>query len=82
MRLIDVEDLIEVFKEKSTEAVLGADLCKAIIDRIESKPTVEIVSDFYRLKMCLKCPLDPDECGRTNEILKNGNCIKVDREEE
>ena len=41
MRLIDVEDLKEVFKEKSTEAVLGADLCKAIIAQIDSKQTVE-----------------------------------------
>ena len=41
MRLIDADALKEVFKEKSTEAVLGADLCKAIIAQIDSKPTVD-----------------------------------------
>lgn len=36
------------------------------------------LNDFQRFKMCLKCPLDPDECGRTNKIMRDGNCTKVE----
>ena len=36
----------------------------------------KIINSFRRFKMCLKCPLDPEECGYTNKIMKNGNCVK------
>lgn len=34
-----------------------------------------------RFIMCLKCPLDPEECGYTNKIQSNGNCTKEKKEE-
>lgn len=40
MRPIDADGLKEVFKEKSTEAVCGVELCKAIISQIDNQPTV------------------------------------------
>ena len=43
MRLIDADALKSVFTEKSTEAVCGAELCKAIISRIDDAPTVDAV---------------------------------------
>ena len=42
-RLIDADELKSVFTEKSTEAVCGAELCKAIISRIDDAPTVDAV---------------------------------------
>lgn len=42
MRLIDADELKSVFAEKSTEAVCGTDLCKAIISRIDDTPTVDM----------------------------------------
>lgn len=43
MRLIDADALKAVFEEKSTEAVCGVKLCKAIIFRIDEAPTVDAV---------------------------------------
>lgn len=43
VRLIDADELKSVFTEKSTEAVCGAELCKAIISRIDDAPTVEAI---------------------------------------
>lgn len=43
MRLIDADELKSVFTEKSTEAVCGAELCKAIISRIDDTPTIDAV---------------------------------------
>ena len=43
MRPIDADALKSVFTEKSTEAVCGAELCKAIISRICDAPTVDAV---------------------------------------
>lgn len=43
MRPIDADALKSVFTEKSTEAVCGAELCKAIISRICDAPTVEAI---------------------------------------
>ena len=42
-RLIDADALKAVFEEKSSEAVCGAELCKAIISRINEAPTVDAV---------------------------------------
>lgn len=47
MRPIDADGLKEVFKEKSTEAVCGAELCKAIISRIDNQPTVKAIPIEY-----------------------------------
>lgn len=44
MRLIDADALKAVFEEKSSEAVCGAELCKAIISRIDEEPTVDAVT--------------------------------------
>ena len=41
MKLIEADTLKSVFTEKSTEAVCGAELCKAIISRIDDAPTVD-----------------------------------------
>ena len=41
MRLIDADALKAVFEEKSSEAVCGVELCKAIISRIDEAPTVD-----------------------------------------
>lgn len=43
MRLIEADALKEVFKEKSSEAVCGVELCKAIISQIDNQPTVEAI---------------------------------------
>jgi len=43
VRLIDADELKSVFTEKSTEAVCGAELCKAIISRIDDAPTVDAI---------------------------------------
>ena len=43
MRLIDADALKAVFEEKSSEAVCGVELCKAIISRIDEAPTVDAV---------------------------------------
>jgi len=40
-RLIDADTLKAVFEEKSSVAVCGAKLCKAIISRIDESPTVD-----------------------------------------
>ena len=41
MRPIDADALKTVFEEKSSEAVCGVELCKAIISRIDEAPTVD-----------------------------------------
>jgi ribosomal protein L37E len=41
MRLIDADALKTVFEEKSSEAVCGVELCKAIISRIDEAQTVD-----------------------------------------
>ena len=41
MRLIDADELKSVFTKKSTEAVCGAELCKAIISRIDDALTID-----------------------------------------
>ena len=52
MRLIDANELKAVFEEKSSVAVCGAELCKAIISRIDDAPTVEAVpADYIREKI-------------------------------
>ena len=43
MRTIDADALKAVFEEKSSEAVCGVELCKAIISRIEEQPTVDAI---------------------------------------
>jgi len=43
VRLIDADELKSVFTEKSTKAVCGAELCKAIISIIDDAPTVDAV---------------------------------------
>ena len=43
MRLIDADTVKAVFEEKSSVAVCGVELCKAIISRIEEAPAVDAV---------------------------------------
>ena len=43
MRTIDADALKAVFEEKSSEAVCGLELCKAIISRIDEQPTVDAI---------------------------------------
>ena len=50
-RLIDADALKAVFEEKSSEAVCGVELCKAIISRIDEAPTVDAVP-VVRCKDC------------------------------
>lgn len=42
-RYIDADVLRSVFTEKSAENVIGIDLCKAIISRIDQIPTADVV---------------------------------------
>lgn len=42
-RLIDADALKAVFEEKSSVAVCGVELCKAIISRIDEVPTIDAV---------------------------------------
>lgn len=70
MRLIDADALRIVFTEKSSEAVCGVELCKAIISRIDEAPTVDaalvrhgkwidrngaIVAPFWERYECSEC---------------------------
>lgn len=41
MRLIDADALKAVFDEKSSVAVCGVELCKAIISRIDEAPAID-----------------------------------------
>ncbi len=41
----------------------------------------KLIDAIRRFKMCLNCPLDPEECGYTNKAMRNGNCVKVERKE-
>lgn len=43
MRLIDADTVKAVFEEKSSVAVCGVELCKAIIRRIDEAPTVDAI---------------------------------------
>ena len=43
MKLIDADALKAVFDEKSSVAVCGVELCKAIISRIDEAPTIDAV---------------------------------------
>lgn len=52
-RLIDADALKAVFEEKSSEAVCGVELCKAIISRIDEAPTVDAVP-VVRCKDCAR----------------------------
>lgn len=51
MRLIDADAVKAVFEEKSSVAVCGVELCKAIISRIDEAPTVDAV-EVIRCKDC------------------------------
>lgn len=57
MRLIDADALKAVFEEKSSEAVCGVELCKAIIFRINKEPTVDAVP-VIRCKNCIWFSID------------------------
>lgn len=43
MRLINADTVKAVFEEKSSVAVCGVELCKAIIRRIDEVPTAEAI---------------------------------------
>lgn len=43
VRMIDADALKAAFEEKSSEAVCGVELCKAIIFRINKEPTIDAV---------------------------------------
>ena len=60
MRLIDADALKAAFEEKSSEAVCGVELCKAIIFRINKEPTVDAVP-VVRCKDCKWWPYHPIE---------------------
>lgn len=53
MRLIDADAVKAVFEEKSSEAVCGVKLCKAIISRIDEAPTIDAVP-FERFRLVCK----------------------------
>jgi len=57
-RLIDADTLKAVFEEKSSVAVCGAKLCKAIISRIDEEPTVDAVPIDWIEDWCLSQDLE------------------------
>lgn len=65
MRPIDADALKTVFEEKSSEAVCGVELCKAIISRIGEAPTVYAVP-VIRCKDCVN--FGTDDCAMHFEI--------------
>lgn len=66
MRLIDADALKAVFEEKSSEAVCGVELCKAIISRIDEAPTVDAVQ-------VVRC----GDCKEFNQYeTETGECMK------
>ena len=68
MRLIDADALKAVFEEKSSEAVCGVELCKAIISRIDEAPTVDAVPVIH----CKDCGarMDGDPNGFNDETVQ------------
>ena len=93
MRLIKADALRTVFTEKSTENVCGAELCKAIISRIDEIPTVDAVP-VIRCKDCKyyredgDCWHEWDNDGRIyyqsviNEPNPDDYCSRAERKEE
>lgn len=61
MILINADVLKEVFKEKSTEAVCGAELCKAIISQIDNQPTVEAIPVEFIEKRAQEYASNPED---------------------
>ena len=74
MRLIDADALKAVFEEKSSEAVCGVELCKAIIFRINKEPTVDAVP-VVRCKDC-KYYEETDETIGTCLLTESGAHVK------
>lgn len=74
MRLIDADALRIVFTEKSSEAVCGAEMCKAIISRINEAPTVDAVP----VVRCCDCKYyeEQDETIGTCLLTESGAHIK------
>lgn len=92
MRLIDADTLKAAFEEKSSEAVCGEGLCKAIIFRINEAPTVDAVP-VIRCKDCKyyrdgDCWHEWDNDGRMyyqsviNEPNPDDYCSRAERKEE
>ena len=87
MRLIDADALKAVFEEKSSEAVCGAELCKAIISRINEAPTVDAVP-VIRCKDCVFWEHAFDDWGKCYGIMaglgtyESGYCAWAERAEE
>ena len=71
-RLIDADALKAVFEEKSSEAVCGVELCKAIIFRINKEPTVDAVPVIR----CCDCKHFKNHTGKFREqrFRKDGIC--------
>lgn len=77
MRLIDADALKVVFEEKSSEAVCGVELCKAIIRRINEAPTVDAVP-VIRCRDCVEFRRWDDECGECYDGLADGAMVSAD----
>lgn len=84
MRLIDADALKAVFEEKSSEAVCGVELCKAIIFRINKEPTVDAVP-VIRCRDCKYWLKTKKQCGYTYLLphFEAGEfCSRAERKEE
>lgn len=87
MRLIKADALRTVFTEKSTENVCGAELCKAIISRIDEIPTVDAVP-VIRCKDCRWYKTDYSYkyrfCEFGHDIFRKADdfCSRADRRKE
>ena len=74
MRLIDADAVKAVFEEKSSEAVCGVKLCKAIISRIDEAPTIDAVpvrhGKWEVTPVYIKC----SECGESFMLIPQNYC--------
>lgn len=69
MRLIDADEFKSVFIEKSTEAVCGVELCKAIISRIDDAPIIDAVPVDFIEKEAERMRASENPAMRMNSVI-------------
>lgn len=74
MRLIDADALKAVFDEKSSVAVCGVELCKAIISRIDEAPTIDAVPARHGRWTVTPVYIKCSECGESFMLIPQNCC--------
>ena len=74
MRLIDADALKALYEEKSSEAVCGVELCKAIIYRINEAPTVNAVPVVHGRWEITPVYIKCSACGEAFMLIPQNYC--------